>query len=298
MRNGDCRIVHREFIQDVVAGTGTPSVFSDVQIAVNPGQSTSFPWLSSIAGRFESYQFRKLKYCYETEAPSSLGGTLVLSLDYDATDPAPSSKQQALAYRNAVRSAPWTTCCHSSDLEDLSKQKSYFVRPAGQPVGTDIKMYDVGNLSVISQGVTTASATLGELYVEYDVLLMTPVLESFAQVGSISASTGSAASIVLAPITTSGNISLIPLLDVVSISGLQVGAEYLIQVCNGTSSTFTSSAPVGLTLVTQIQTNGSANSFAATFKATATSGSLTMTASAATSDVVFSVILLSPMPLF
>jgi hypothetical protein len=64
--------------------------------------------------------------------------------------------------------------------EDLKKNKSNFVRIGPQPPNTDIKTYDIGNLFVISQGVSTPGATLGELYVEYTVVLMTPVYESIA----------------------------------------------------------------------------------------------------------------------
>lgn len=177
MKNGDCHIIHREYISDINASSGSPSVFSVTPFPVNPGQSSTFQWLSKVASNFESYKFNKLKFDYETEAPTSLGGTLMLTLDYDATDPPPVSKQQAMAYRGSVRSAPWTPCCHTSILEDLSKNKSYFVRPGSQPANTDIKLYDVGNLFVISKGVTTADAALGELYVDYDVMLMTPIYE-------------------------------------------------------------------------------------------------------------------------
>jgi len=177
MKNGDCHIIHREYVSDINASSGTPSNFSVTPFAVNPGQPSTFQWLSKVAANFESYKFNKLKFDYETEAPTSLGGTLMLTLDYDATDPAPVSKQQAMAYRGSVRSAPWTPCCHSSLHEDLSKNKTYFVRPGSQPANTDIKLYDVGNLFVMSKGVTTADAALGELYVDYDVMLMTPIYE-------------------------------------------------------------------------------------------------------------------------
>lgn len=176
-RNGDCRIVHREYITDLEAGANSPSSFSLEAIAINPGQSSTFQWLSRIAKNFESYRFEKLHFCYETEAPSSLGGTLLLAIDYDSADPPPTSKQQAMTYRESVRSAPWTPCKHISLAEDLNKQKSYFVRGGVQPANTDIRLYDVGNLFAISQGVTTAHAIMGELYVEYDVLLMTPIYE-------------------------------------------------------------------------------------------------------------------------
>jgi hypothetical protein len=178
--NGDAYIKHREYIADITAATGTPTAFGIAPFAINPGQETTFPWLSRIAKNYESYKFDSLVFSYETEAPSSLGGTLVMTVDYDASDDAPTTKQQAMTYRSAVRSAPWTSCSHISLGEDLHKAKTNFVRPGLQPANTDIKTYDIGNLFVISQGVTTASAVLGELYVEYKVNLMTPVYEPAA----------------------------------------------------------------------------------------------------------------------
>lgn len=177
--NGDSRVRHREYIMDLVAGAGSPSAFDVQSLPVNPGQVSTFPWLSRIAANYESYRFDSLKFCYETEASTALGGSLVLAFDYDAADPAPTSKQQALMYRSSVRSAPWTACEHKSIMEDLRKAKSNYVRPGAQPAGTDVRQYDIGNFFAISQGVSTAGATLGELYVEYDVVLMTPVLEGF-----------------------------------------------------------------------------------------------------------------------
>jgi hypothetical protein len=178
LRNGDCSVTHREYIGEITANAGGPPTTFNVQsYAVHPGLQTLFPWLSKIAAHFARSNYSKLNVCYETEAPSSLGGTLVLALDYDALDAAPASKQQALAYRGSVRSAPWNDCRHTSGAEDLHKFKSRFIRTAAAPATADLKTYDVGNLFAITQGVTTASATCGELYVEYSVHLMTPVFD-------------------------------------------------------------------------------------------------------------------------
>jgi len=193
MSNGDCLIHHREYIMDIIAGAGTPSPYTVQQLPINPGQVGTFQWLSRVASNYESYVFQSLKFSYETEAPTTLGGTLVMTVDYDASDPSPITKQQAMAYRSSIRSAPWTACSHVSLREDLSKSKTNFVRIGAQPPNTDIKTYDIGNLFVISQGVTTTGATLGELYVEYSVLLMTPVFEnvtSLVPVGGLANGTG------------------------------------------------------------------------------------------------------------
>jgi hypothetical protein len=167
--NGDCIITHREYLQDIAGSVA----FTAVSVPVQPGLVASAPWLSAIAQRYESYQFESLSYLYETEQATSATGTLALVLDYDASDTGPSSKTQALSYRSSVRSAPWAPCRLTAASEDLHKRKTYFVRNGANPANTDIKLYDVGNLFICTIGQANTN-TLGELYIEYRIRLMTP----------------------------------------------------------------------------------------------------------------------------
>jgi len=171
LANGDLIVSHREYILDVPGSVA----FAATSNSVNPGLPGLFPWLSGVAQRFESYQFEKLKFDFETEAATSATGTALLALDYDASDAAPTSKTQAMAYRSSVRSPAWSNCQLTSLKEDLSKQKSYFVRRGAVPASADVKLYDVGNLNVCTIGQANTNI-IGELYVEYTVRLMTPQL--------------------------------------------------------------------------------------------------------------------------
>lgn len=199
--NGDVMIRHREYIQDIAGSV----LFTAVQLSINPG--LTLPWLSSIAPRWESYRFEKLRICYETEAPTSALGTVLLSVDYDASDAAPTSKQQAMAYRSSVRSPPWSNCCHDSIREDLNKKAPYYIRVGSLAANQDIKLYDTANLWVCTQG-QADTTTVGELYIEYDVLLMTPQLGDIAVGTAIYGEWSSAASTNAAPFggTLLGNL--------------------------------------------------------------------------------------------
>ncbi len=168
-RNGDIIVAHREYITDVAGSVA----FASNTIPINPGMNGSFPWLSGLAQRFESYRFNRLKFCFETEAPTTTTGTVLLTNDYDASDAAPTSKSQAMAYRSAVRSPPWSDCCLVSLKEDLSKRNSYYVRSGALAANQDIKLYDTGTHFVCTQAQANTN-TVGELYVEYEVMLMTP----------------------------------------------------------------------------------------------------------------------------
>jgi hypothetical protein len=191
LNNGDFRVSHREYITDILGSV----VFTANTFSINPGLVGTFPWLSAISSRFESYRFERLEFAFETEAPTSATGSVLLTVDYDASDAAPQSKSQAMSYRSCVRSPPWAPSRFTADPEDLSKRKSSFSRSGAVPANTDAKLYDVGTLFVCTQGQAGATA-VGELYVEYTVLLMTPQLgvagASFSVGGRISGSSNAA----------------------------------------------------------------------------------------------------------
>ncbi len=168
---GDMIVSHREYLQDVNGSVA----FTANKVSINPGLPSSFPWLNGIAQRFESYKFDKLDFVFETEAATSTTGALILGVDYDASDAAPTSKTQVMAFRSSVRSAPWASCKLSCALEDLRKRQSFFVRNGSNPAGTDVKLYDVGSLFICTQNQAGTTA-IGELYIDYTIRLMTPVL--------------------------------------------------------------------------------------------------------------------------
>lgn len=170
--NGDIIIRHREFIFDI-----TSSVDFNVAkfAAINPGSPNMFPWLSNIANNYESYLFNSLVFRYENTCNTVTAGTVIIAIDYDPDDAQPTSKQQVLAYRGSVRSSAWSHSEHRSLREDLNKRKSYFVRRGAIPANAERDTYDVGTLAICTQG-TDGTTPIGELYVEYEVRLMTPQL--------------------------------------------------------------------------------------------------------------------------
>lgn len=167
--NGDCSIRHRELIADVNGSVA----FATTKIPVNPGLNGSFPWLSRIANNYESYVLNSLRYCFETSAATTFTGQVMLTVDYDASDSAPTTKIQASSYRGTVACSPWCPSCHTSLRSDLQKRKTYYMRAGNIPAGEDIALYDVGNMFVCTYG-QASTALAGELWVEYDVRLLTP----------------------------------------------------------------------------------------------------------------------------
>lgn len=171
-----------EYIGEVVIAN-TPG-FNVTAYAVNPGQVATFPWLSTIASRFEKYQFDFLEFYFKREvsefATAGTIGKVIMSFDTDASDPPPSGKQQMEAQDPHVDGMP----CENQRLvippRMLKKfNDAHFVRPGVLPINADIKTYDIGNLFIATQGITADDGfAVGELHVRYRGRLMIPVLES------------------------------------------------------------------------------------------------------------------------
>jgi len=173
-RRGDLRIRvrHREYVQDITGAGAT--TYGVQQLAINPGLTTLFPWLSQLANLFESYLFNKLSFQYRTETATSSTGKVILTADWDAADPAPGSKQAQLQERSKADGAVWQSfdlICDKQDLEKFGIQR--YVRQGTLAANLDVKTYDVGILNVGTYGASSSAAS-GELYVEYDVELITP----------------------------------------------------------------------------------------------------------------------------
>lgn len=168
------RVVHREYLNDIL---GSTTFAVDTVININPGFASSFPWLSAIAARYETYRFNRLSFCYETTSATTAVGSVIMAVDYDASDSAPVTKAQMLSYKGAVRASPWEMVSYHCDPADLQKRLNNFTRLGAVPSGTDLKLYDCGVLYVGVAGNAAATA-IGELYVDYDVTLSTPQLET------------------------------------------------------------------------------------------------------------------------
>lgn len=167
--NGACIITHRELVADVAG----QSAFNLAQYSLNAGLVGTFPWLSKIAGNYESYTFLSLVCSYETTSSTAGTGVVQYTIDYDAADAAPTDKFTAANYEGTVRASPWCPMHHVSTTRNLKKRAPYFVRAGGLAPGLDLQQYDSGNLYVITQGMGSPS-NIGELWIQYTCKLETP----------------------------------------------------------------------------------------------------------------------------
>lgn len=173
-----CRVEEDEYIADIAGSTG----FATTAFPVNPGQVTTFPWLSKQAAQWEKYHWEYLEFYYKPEvsafAANGATGKVILSMDYDASDAPPSSKQQAEDTDPHTDAMPYEDLLLALDPRQMFEMAdSKYVRPGGLPGSSDIKTYDSGNLSV-STIANSSAALIGELHVRYAVIFEVPVLET------------------------------------------------------------------------------------------------------------------------
>lgn len=167
---------HREYIADITSANASYIVRN---WAVNPGISQTFPWLSVIASRYESYLLDNLNFIYEPICPTTTPGSIMMAVDFDAGDTPPGSKVQIMSYASAVRIAPWDRRVFNAKISDLHKFGiQRYVRAGVPPGASDIKTYDVGNFFIASQNTPATDTVLGELYVEYTVKFFTPQIQT------------------------------------------------------------------------------------------------------------------------
>lgn len=194
---------HREYIGDVLSST----VFAVQKYDLNPGLDQVFPWLSRIAGQYESYLIESFKLIYEPQCATTTPGTVMVAIDYDAVDNSPTSKAQVMAYESAVRSPAWSACIFHSNPADLHKRKTYFVRSGSTSVTTR-NTYDTGSIYICRQGQAGVGTPIGELYVEYAVRLMTPQMGDVFSGGALYRTWFGASN--TSPFgTTNGNVSTV-----------------------------------------------------------------------------------------
>lgn len=174
-------VVNEEFVGPVVVQS-QPN-FNVNSANIQPGNANLFPWLSKQAAQWEKYRFNRLEFFYKREvsefADGGKQGKVIMSIDFDASDPPPATKQQmedSIPHRDGMPCENISLIVPNSQM-NTSATLARYVRRGGIPGSSDIKTYDVGLLHVATQGIPI-NGEIGELRVRYSCTFMVPVLES------------------------------------------------------------------------------------------------------------------------
>lgn len=174
---GSVIVRHREYLGDILASTD----FSVQSFMINPGLSSTFPWLSSMANSFEQYRLRGMLFEFNSTssdsilsaATSTALGTVIMQTDYDVADNPPVSKREMLNCEFSSSAKPSVSFIHPIECKkSLSFQSILFTRGTlVTPDNFDQRLYDFARFNIAVEGCQAAVGVLGELWVTYEMEL-------------------------------------------------------------------------------------------------------------------------------
>jgi len=166
-----------EYVGDVL-GSGGANLVGVTKFPFNPGQASLFPLGAAEAAKWTNW---KCEYCevyllHEVSEFATDGSTgkVILAFDYNAANDTPTTKQQVEDMHSASAMG-----CEDVGLRLmpnlLNKADPKYVRTGVKPAGTDIRLYDGGNLFVVSAG-QAGTTKISELRVRYRFRMFLPTL--------------------------------------------------------------------------------------------------------------------------
>jgi hypothetical protein len=163
-------VMNSELINGSISGSTTYTVQSKYNL--NPGLAASFPWLSTIASKYQFYRFKALRFRYITRQSSAKAGSLMLSPDYNVTDAAPITELEAMNTYDAAEDVCWKEIsCILSPKRMFAVAEWKLIRDRN--ISGEKNLYDAANLYVCTSDCADTTV-LGKLWVDYIVEFSTP----------------------------------------------------------------------------------------------------------------------------
>jgi len=175
-------IRHREYLGEIKSSEGFTVKDS---YELNPGNSRTFPWLSTIATSFQEYSFKGLVFHYVPTSGMAISGSspalgsVMIQTSYRTTDAPPVSKVEMLNEYCSNEVVPSDSMAHPIECDPRENPFNVmYVRSGEIPPGDTKLMYDLGITHVATSGQLVANNVLGDLWVTYEVELKKPVVVS------------------------------------------------------------------------------------------------------------------------
>lgn len=180
---GECVLVtHQEYIGDLETGSGTPTVFDTVSFDLNPSDPDLFPWLQAIANQFEEYELRGMLVVLKTiasDVSTALSlGTMFGAVQYDINDEPFATKTELLNYKGGVsRKVSETVIIPVECKRTFNVLNHLYVATGGEvPADATPQFYNLGRLTIGSEGCPAPFTKIAEVWVTYDLALYKPKL--------------------------------------------------------------------------------------------------------------------------
>jgi len=172
---GGVRVSGRELINSVTLAAATGVFQVSTAFPGTTGTSSIiapsvFPRLNAYVPIYEYFIFHKLDYLFQSNQPTTQAGEIILSVDYDPTDSAPTNVSAMMRNVSSTMANIYSDASLQV-LESLSRLKRYETSAASSETLQQLQ----GMLTVAVQGYVNASAsTVGYIIAQYDVEFFTP----------------------------------------------------------------------------------------------------------------------------
>ena len=162
------RIVEREFIGNVTASS-VVGQFANTFYPINPTNRATFPWLSGIAQLYDQWEpdgiiFEYISTSSEFNGTSQALGAVIAATDYNNEDPIYTNKQQMENSDYACSTKASSNLQHGIEC-DPSERPTLVLYTKSAIANTST----LGTFQIASEGCSTSSVKLGELWVTYDI---------------------------------------------------------------------------------------------------------------------------------
>jgi len=174
-------IRHREYLGPIIT-SATAGDFKIESFALNPAQSTTFPWLSQLAQNYEEYKPNGLLFEFRSTASDAIAsstnlalGQVMLCTQYDPTDPEFDTDIELLNYSWAQSGKVSDNLMHFVECDPKQSPMSHlYTRTGSNASSSDLRFSDFGRFSIATSGLQGTSVQVGQLWVSYEFLLYKP----------------------------------------------------------------------------------------------------------------------------
>jgi len=133
---------------------------------------SSFPRLAAYGPIYEYFQFKTLAFMFQSNQPTTQAGAIIISVDYDPSDAAPTSTSLQMRNISSTMANIYSDCSLEM-LASLSRLPKYETTPT---TAITLPQQQIqGVITVATEGyINAAASTVGYIVAQYDVEFFTP----------------------------------------------------------------------------------------------------------------------------
>lgn len=198
-KEGEMTIEHSEYLGDLVVSnaTGQPitTTFASQSYGIQPGNASTFPWLSATAINFQNWDPEKIVFEYKplvsegtTAATQSLlgMGSVMMATRYDSVLGPYTNKQTMVESDYASSAKPSEHQMHAIECHQKYNTLGVMYTSSNTSLtvgdnGGDVRMQNLGIFQIASNGIpvgANTSISLGEIWVHYRIRCYKPILQA------------------------------------------------------------------------------------------------------------------------